>query len=105
MRAGIANRAYALRSDVRTLAGSSAAARPMTVKMLAEHRSGRLLGAQIVGREGSAKRIDVCAVALWNEMTVEEMAGLDLGYAPPFSPVWDPVLVAARAAASKIAGS
>ena len=69
----------------------------MTVKMLAECRSGRLLGAQIVGREGSAKRIDVCAVALWNEMTVEEMAGLDLGYAPPFSPVWDPVLTAARA--------
>jgi NADPH-dependent 2,4-dienoyl-CoA reductase/sulfur reductase-like enzyme len=91
--------------EATTTAGYLAAARPMTVKMLAERRTGRLLGAQIVGREGSAKRIDVCAVALWNEMTVEEMAGLDLGYAPPFSPVWDPVLVAARAAASKIASS
>ncbi|MDQ1667148.1 MAG: hypothetical protein QOH75_3179 [Actinomycetota bacterium] len=78
-------------------------AAPMTVKMLAELRSGRLLGAQIVGREGSAKRIDTCAVALWHEMTVEEMINLDLGYAPPFSPVWDPVLVAARAAVSKLA--
>jgi NADPH-dependent 2,4-dienoyl-CoA reductase/sulfur reductase-like enzyme len=88
--------------EATTTAGYLAVARPMTVKMLAEVRSGRLLGAQIVGREGSAKRIDVCAVALWNEMTVEEMTGLDLGYAPPFSPVWDPVLVAARAAASKL---
>ena len=82
--------------EATTTAGYLPVARPMTVKMLAEVRSGRLLGAQIVGREGSAKRIDVCAVALWNEMTVEEMTGLDLGYAPPFSPVWDPVLVAAR---------
>jgi NADPH-dependent 2,4-dienoyl-CoA reductase/sulfur reductase-like enzyme len=88
--------------EATTTAGYLAAARPMTVKMLVEHRSGLLLGAQIVGREGSAKRIDVCAVALWNQMTVEEMTGLDLGYAPPFSPVWDPVLVAARAAASKV---
>jgi NADPH-dependent 2,4-dienoyl-CoA reductase/sulfur reductase-like enzyme len=88
--------------EATTTAGYLATARPMTVKMLAEVRSGRLLGAQIVGREGSGKRIDVCAVALWNEMTVEEMTGLDLGYAPPFSPVWDPVLVAARAAASKL---
>jgi NADPH-dependent 2,4-dienoyl-CoA reductase/sulfur reductase-like enzyme len=88
--------------EATTTAGYLPAARDMTVKMLAERRSGRLLGAQIVGREGSAKRIDVCAVALWNDMTVEEMAGLDLGYAPPFSPVWDPVLVAARAAASTL---
>jgi len=88
--------------EATTTAGYLPAARPMTVKMLAEVRSGRLLGAQIVGREGSAKRIDVCAVALWNEMTVEEMTGLDLGYAPPFSPVWDPVLVAARLAVSKV---
>ncbi len=49
-------------------------------------------------QEGAAKRIDVLAVALWNEMTVDEMIGLDLGYAPPFAPVWDPVLVAARKA-------
>jgi NADPH-dependent 2,4-dienoyl-CoA reductase/sulfur reductase-like enzyme len=88
--------------EATTTAGYLAAARPMTVKLLAEVRSGRLLGVQIVGGEGSAKRIDVCAVALWNEMTVEEMTGLDLGYAPPFSPVWDPVLVAARAALSKL---
>jgi hypothetical protein len=70
--------------------------------MIAERGTGRLLGTQLVGREGSGKRVDVCAVALWNEMTVEEMIGLDLSYAPPFSPVWDPVLVAARKAAAVV---
>jgi NADPH-dependent 2,4-dienoyl-CoA reductase/sulfur reductase-like enzyme len=70
----------------------------LTVKLVVERRSNRLLGAQIVGREGAAKRIDVFATAIWNEMTVDEIAQLDLGYAPPFSPVWDPVLAAARKA-------
>ncbi|MFD5834623.1 FAD-dependent oxidoreductase [Streptomyces collinus] len=80
-------------------------ASPMTVKMLAEHRTGRLLGVQIVGREGAGKRVDIAAVALTAGMTAEQMTTLDLGYAPPFSPVWDPVLVAARKAAAKIRGS
>ncbi|MFF3492502.1 FAD-dependent oxidoreductase [Streptomyces sp. NPDC002795] len=74
----------------------------MTVKMLAERRTGRLLGVQIVGREGAAKRVDVAAVALTAGMTVEQMTALDLGYAPPFSPVWDPVLVAARKAVAAV---
>ncbi|MFF8277188.1 FAD-dependent oxidoreductase [Streptomyces lateritius] len=77
-------------------AGYYPGAAPMTVKMLAERRTGRLLGVQIVGREGAAKRVDIAAVALTAGMTVEQMTVLDLGYAPPFSPVWDPVLVAAR---------
>ncbi len=79
-----------------TRAGYFPGARPITVKMIAEKRSGRLLGAQIVGEEGAAKRIDVLATAIWNGMTVEEVSGLDLSYAPPFAPVWDPVLIAAR---------
>lgn len=78
-----------------TGAGYFPGAVPVTVKMIVERGTGRLLGAQLVGHEGSGKRVDVCAVALWNEMIVEEMTSLDLGYAPPFSPVWDPVLVAA----------
>ena len=82
--------------DSTTRAGYFPGAAPIRVKMTAERRSGRLLGAQIVGREGAAKRIDVCATAIWNEMTVEEVLSLDLAYAPPFSPVWDPVLLAAR---------
>ncbi|MEU7059730.1 FAD-dependent oxidoreductase [Streptomyces sp. NPDC046197] len=86
-------------------AGYYPGASPMTVKMLAERRTGRLLGVQIVGREGAAKRVDIAAVALTAGMTVEQMTALDLGYAPPFSPVWDPVLVAAREATRKIHGA
>ncbi|WP_189780490.1 FAD-dependent oxidoreductase [Streptomyces capitiformicae] len=78
---------------------------PMTVKMLAERRTGRLLGVQIVGREGAGKRVDIAAVALTAGMTVEQMTSLDLGYAPPFSPVWDPILVAARKAVAAIRSS
>ncbi|MFD3551691.1 FAD-dependent oxidoreductase [Streptomyces goshikiensis] len=77
-------------------AGYYPGATEMTVKMLAERRTGRLLGVQIVGGAGSAKRVDIAAVALTAGMTVDQVVSLDLGYAPPFSPVWDPVLVAAR---------
>ncbi|GLF97786.1 FAD-dependent oxidoreductase [Streptomyces yaizuensis] len=83
-------------------AGYYPGAAVMTVKMLAERRSGRLLGTQIVGREGAAKRVDIAAVALTAGMTVEAMTALDLGYAPPFSPVWDPVLIAARKAVAAV---
>ncbi|MFG2348167.1 FAD-dependent oxidoreductase [Streptomyces umbrinus] len=87
-------------------AGYYPGADPMKVKMLAERRTGRLLGVQIVGREGAAKRVDIAAVALTACMTVEQMTALDLGYAPPFSPVWDPILVAARKAVTAVrAGS
>ena len=74
----------------------------MTVKVLAERDTGLLLGAQIVGRAEAAKRIDAFAVAVWNRMTVTEMTALDLGYAPPYAPVWDPVLIAARKAADAL---
>ncbi|MER6096611.1 FAD-dependent oxidoreductase [Streptomyces sp. NPDC001728] len=83
-------------------AGYYPGAAPMTVKMLAERRTGRLLGVQIVGREGAAKRVDIAAVALTAGMSVEAMTALDLGYAPPFSPVWDPVLIAARKATAAV---
>ncbi|MFJ2115462.1 FAD-dependent oxidoreductase [Streptomyces sp. NPDC087850] len=83
-------------------AGYYPGAARMTVKMLAERRTGRLLGVQIVGRAGAAKRVDIAAVALTAGMTVERMVTLDLGYAPPFSPVWDPVLVAARRATAAV---
>ena len=75
---------------------------PMHLSIVAEPGTGRLLGAQVVGGPGAAKRIDVLATALWNEMTVEDVGGMDLSYAPPFSPVWDPVLLAAGKAAAKL---
>ncbi|MEU3448061.1 FAD-dependent oxidoreductase [Streptomyces thermolilacinus] len=83
-------------------AGYYPGAAPMTVKMIAERRTGRLLGTQIVGREGAGKRVDIAAVALTAGMNVEQVAALDLGYAPPFSPVWDPVQVAARKAVAAV---
>ncbi len=72
--------------------------RPLTVKLVVERGTGRLLGAQLVGREGAAKRIDVIAAALHGRATVDYLARFDLSYAPPFAPVWDPLLVAAREA-------
>jgi NADPH-dependent 2,4-dienoyl-CoA reductase/sulfur reductase-like enzyme len=75
---------------------------PMTVKLLAEKGSGRLLGGQIVGKEGAGKRIDTLAAALHAGLTVEDLINLDLGYSPPFSGVWDPVQIAARQAASQV---
>ncbi len=86
----------------RTKAGYYPGAGEITVKVLAERGSGRLLGGQIVGAEGSAKRIDTLATALHAGFTMEEMINLDLGYAPPFSPVWDPVVTAAREVAKKL---
>jgi len=88
--------------DSTSRAGYYPGAANMTVKLIAEKRTGLLLGAQIVGREEAAKRIDALAIALWNRMTVEEMTALDLSYAPPFSPVWDPVLIAARKATDAV---
>jgi NADPH-dependent 2,4-dienoyl-CoA reductase/sulfur reductase-like enzyme len=85
-----------------TRAGYFPGAETITVKVVAEQQSGRLLGAQIIGKEGAAKRIDVLATAIWAGMSVEEIESLDLGYAPPFSPVWDPVLIAARKAAAQL---
>lgn len=68
----------------------------MHLKMLADPDTRRILGAQIVGLEGAAKRIDVIATAITAAMTVDQAVDLDLSYAPPFSSVWDPVQVVAR---------
>ena len=66
------------------------------VQMVADKKSGRLLGAQLVGREGAAHRINAAAVALHAKLSVEELSQSDLAYAPPFGPTWDPLLTAAN---------
>jgi len=66
------------------------------VSMVGDRSSGRLLGVQMVGEEGVAHRINAPAIALHTKMSVEEFALSDLAYAPPFSPVWDPMLTAAN---------
>ena len=85
-----------------TRAGYYPGSAQIKTKRVVEKGSGRLLGAQIVGKEGAAKRIDVLAAALWAEMTADELLNLDLGYAPPFSALWDPVLIAARKAWQRV---
>jgi NADPH-dependent 2,4-dienoyl-CoA reductase/sulfur reductase-like enzyme len=71
---------------------------PITVKLVHDRSSRRLLGGQIVGAPGSGKRIDTVATALWAELTIDDLVDLDLAYAPPFSPVWDPINTTARRA-------
>jgi len=72
------------------------------VNITGDRLSGRLLGVQLVGKEGVAHRIDAPAVALHSRMTVKEFYQTDLAYAPPFSPVWDPMLTAANQLLKKL---
>ncbi len=90
------------RIDAQTRARYYPGTGPMTVKILAEKGTGRLLGGQIVGEEGAGKRIDTLAAALHAGLTVEDLINLDLGYSPPFSAVWDPVQIAARQAVNQV---
>lgn len=75
-------------------AGYYPGAHPLHVKIITCRRTGRLLGAQVVGWEGVDKRLDVFATALYNRMRTEDLIHLDLAYAPPYSPARDAVLVA-----------
>jgi NADPH-dependent 2,4-dienoyl-CoA reductase/sulfur reductase-like enzyme len=76
--------------------------KPMLIKLIFDQRTGRLLGAQMAGREGVARRINALAVALHQKMTIDEIARLDFAYAPPFSAPFDPILIAAEQAAKKL---
>lgn len=77
-------------------------AKTIWVKLTFRSDNGALLGGQIIGEAGVDKRIDVLAVALFNEMTVEELEDLDLSYAPPYNSTWDPIQQAARKAVGKL---
>lgn len=85
-----------------TVAGYYPGAEPMTLWGLAERGTRRLLGVQIAGGRGAGGRIDVAAMALWSQMTVDELVMTDLSYAPPFSSVWSPVQVLARALVKRL---
>ncbi|KXF49867.1 CoA-disulfide reductase [Rhodococcus sp. SC4] len=69
---------------------------PIATKIIADRRTRRLLGVQIVGGAQSAKRIDTAAAVLWGEMSVDDLAAMDLSYAPPFATVWEAIQLAAR---------
>lgn len=69
-------------------------AKPLAMKIIFDPENGRLLGAQIVGHEGVDKRIDVLATAIRAHMTMDDLAELELAYAPPFGSAKDPVNLA-----------
>ncbi len=74
----------------------------MHLQIVGDKKSGRLLGMQIVGKEGAVHRIKAPSVALHSKMTVEAFSQCDLAYAPPFSPTWDPMLTAANQLLKKL---
>lgn len=66
------------------------------VELVADRATRRLLGGSVIGEDGAAGRINVIATALHARLRVDEFEQLDLAYSPPFSPVWDPLLIAAQ---------
>ena len=76
----------------------------LVIKLVVDRRDRRLLGGQIVGPGDASKRLDVLATALSFGATIDQLAHLDLGYAPPFSPPLDPLLVAAHVLQNQLDG-
>ncbi len=74
----------------------------LTVKLLADPKDGRLLGAQLVGEEGATLRANFASMAGHLGLTVEEFEQLETCYSPPLAPVWDPVTIAAQALLRKL---
>jgi len=80
----------------RSRAGAYPGASPIHIRLVADRPTGRLLGAQMVGKEGAVGRTNVVAACLHRSTPLEELSFMDLCYAPPFSPAWDPLHIAAQ---------
>jgi NADPH-dependent 2,4-dienoyl-CoA reductase/sulfur reductase-like enzyme len=91
-----------IQSSSRAHSYSSEASPPIWVNLIGDKKTGRLLGAQMIGKEGAAHRINGPAVALHSRMTVAQYSQTDLAYAPPFGPTWDPTLTAANQLLKKL---
>jgi NADPH-dependent 2,4-dienoyl-CoA reductase/sulfur reductase-like enzyme len=74
----------------------------VTVTLIADKKSKRLLGANLFGEEGAALRADALAAAIQHRLTIDDIQQWDLVYTPPFAPLWDPILVAANAMRKKL---
>jgi NADH oxidase (H2O2-forming) len=79
--------------------------KPISAKLLVDSDTHKIVGAQIVGGEDAAQRVNVVALAMKQGLTVEELARLETCYAPPVAPVWDPIILAAESAARKLKAS
>ncbi|WP_202863621.1 NAD(P)/FAD-dependent oxidoreductase [Ornithinimicrobium avium] len=86
----------------RTASGYMPEAEPVAIRVVAERGTRRLLGVQIVGGHGAGKRIDAAAAVLWFGGTVDDLAWMDLAYAPPFATAWEVLSVAARRVAERL---
>jgi NADPH-dependent 2,4-dienoyl-CoA reductase/sulfur reductase-like enzyme/rhodanese-related sulfurtransferase len=75
-----------------------------TLKVIADGKTGRILGGQAIGEGPSDKFIDILAMALHAKMTCKELASVDLAYAPPYSPALSPIIVAANVLRNKLEG-
>jgi NADPH-dependent 2,4-dienoyl-CoA reductase/sulfur reductase-like enzyme/rhodanese-related sulfurtransferase len=78
--------------------------KPLIIKMVASRRNRKLLGVQVVGMGDAAKRLDVAATALFFGATIDQLAVLDLAYAPPYAPPIDPIAATAHLLANKLDG-
>lgn len=94
--------AVAVRVRGSSRAGAYPGARPLHLQLVAERGSGRLIGAQAAGADQVIARVDAVAAGLHRGMTVADLSQLDLCYAPPFSPVWDPLHIAANECLKKL---
>lgn len=77
---------------------------PLSIKLLAAPADGRVLGAQVIGKDGVDKRIDVLAGAVRHKLTVEDLTELETAYAPPFGSAKDPVNMAGYVAGNILSG-
>jgi NADPH-dependent 2,4-dienoyl-CoA reductase/sulfur reductase-like enzyme/rhodanese-related sulfurtransferase len=75
-----------------------------TLKVIADEKTGRILGGQAMGEGPSDKFIDILAMALHAKMNCQELSSVDLAYAPPYSPVLSPIIVAANVLMNKLEG-
>jgi NADPH-dependent 2,4-dienoyl-CoA reductase/sulfur reductase-like enzyme len=92
----------ALLTEGTTASGYLPDAEPIAISVVADRRDRRLLGVQIVGGHGAGKRIDTAAACLWLGGTVDDLARMDLAYAPPFATAWEVLSVAARRLAERL---
>ena len=92
----------ALVTEGSTASGYMPEAEPIALWVMADRTTRRLLGVQVVGGRGAGKRIDAAAAVLWAEGTVDDLAWMDLAYAPPFATAWEVLQVAARRVAERL---
>jgi NADPH-dependent 2,4-dienoyl-CoA reductase/sulfur reductase-like enzyme len=92
----------ALVTEGMTASGYMPEAEPIALWVMADRATRRLLGVQVVGGRGAGKRIDAAAAVLWAGGTVDDLAWMDLAYAPPFATAWEVLQVAARRVAERL---